>query len=455
MPIRNTSDEARPQLAGAGGTLAPPRLHLRHNTNAVWDNVTERRAATRERDAREDLIGQLREANQNLVLATLNAQSLRDAAVAVNVRQNEFLAMLAHELRNPLALISAAAALIGKTPDVSPQLCRLQAIIGRQVGNLARLLDDLLDAARINSGKVTLLLQPITLSDVIDRAIEAIQPFLLLRRQQLSVEMPAQAVAMAGDHVRLTQVFSNLLINASKFTPDLGRIKIRVTPLGDQVEVSIIDNGTGISADILPHIFDLFIQGPRSLARSEGGLGIGLSIVRNIVHMHGGTVNAHSAGLGLGSMFCVTLPVLDNPAPAILAAPAVARASHACRILLLEDNDDAAEMLKMLLELDSHAVSSVANGVAGLAMVREQVYDVIICDIGMPEMNGMDFVRTLRATASAALPLLLAVSGYGREQDRIDALAAGFDAYFVKPVDMDALSSAISMHALGRARAAP
>lgn len=432
--------------------------NVRKRPAPAWDQVTERRARATEHAALEVLVLQLREANQHLVLAAVNAQTLRDEAEAGNRRQTEFLAMLAHELRNPMAPISVAAALIGKTPDASPQLCHLQTIIGRQVGHLSRLLDDLLDAARISSGKITLLLLPILLSDVLERAIETAQPGLDARRQRLSIETSASAVTLDGDHVRLTQVFSNLLVNASKFTPENGHIGILVTVLDGNVKVTISDNGAGIAVEMLPHIFDLFTQGPRSLARSEGGLGIGLSIVRNIVQMHGGTVTASSAGIGKGSRFTVTLPCT---ACASGASDTVSHAGSAptthvpCRILLIEDNVDASDVLKLLLEMEMHTVSVAGNGATGLAMARTHAYDVLICDIGMPEMNGIELVRALRAWAGATLPLLLGLSGYSQAQDRDHAIAAGFDDYFVKPVDVDQLLAAIALHTRGRLLAPP
>ncbi|WP_317203518.1 hybrid sensor histidine kinase/response regulator [Janthinobacterium sp.] len=436
------------RAVGAAGGKTAGGPAPRGGAPPPWDQVTERRIRTAECAALENTIAQLREANQNLVLATLDAQSMRDDAEAANRRQNEFLAMLPHELRNPLAPISVAAAMIGQAPGATPQLRRLQAIIGRQVGHLSRLLDDLLDAARISNGKITLLRHPIRLADVIERAVETIQPHLSVRRQLLSVAAPAQALDIDGDHVRLTQVFSNLLANASKFTPDHGHIRIRATPLGRHVEVTVGDDGAGIAADVLPHVFDLFTQGPRSLARSEGGLGVGLSIVRDIVQMHGGTVTASSPGLGGGSVFSVTLPLLGAAAAGHAAAvPAAAAMCPARRILLVDDNADACAALQMLLEMDAHSVDVAHDGAHALAAAGRRAYDVIICDIGMPGMDGLEFARALRASAGGKALLLLGLSGYGQPKDRAGAAAAGFDAYFVKPVDVAGLTAAMAARA--------
>jgi len=414
---------------------------LRARVEALLDEVFFLR---RQRMEREDMVGQLRDANENLVIATLNAQTLREEAEAVNRRQNEFLAMLAHELRNPLSPISMAAALIRRTPDASPQLAKLQEVITRQVEHMGRLLDDLLDAARISSGKITLSLDVVPLADVAARAIETVQPRLDERRQLLHVVLPLPDVMVEGDPVRLTQIFTNLLANASKYTRDYGRIGFIARADDDTVVVTVEDNGEGIPADVMPHIFDLFIQGPRSLARSEGGLGVGLNIVRNLIHMHGGQVEADSAGPGKGSRFTVTLPrsrkaLHEEGVPAAVSNPA-----KSCRILLIEDNLDACDTLKSFLELEGHAVATAHEGNAGLAAALEQPPDVLICDIGLPGMDGLAVIEQLRLSAGGARPFAIALSGYGQAQDRIRAIDAGFDRYLVKPVDPVALSSLIA-----------
>jgi signal transduction histidine kinase/ActR/RegA family two-component response regulator len=379
--------------------------------------------------------GLLREANSHLVQATVNAQTLQDEAEATNRRQNEFLAMLAHELRNPLAPISMAAAMLERMPDMAPELVALRSVISRQTEHMARLLDDLLDAARISSGRITLDVAPVTLADVIERAVETVQPRVAERGQRLEVRVTAPELTLNGDRVRLTQVFSNLLANASKYTQDGGVITLEAGAGAAGVQVAVGDNGTGIAADVLPHIFDLFTQGPRSLARSEGGLGVGLNVVRNLVHMHGGTVNGYSAGPGLGSRFTVELPA-GGPMP---AAPeqAAATAHEACRVLLIEDNVDVCDTLKGFLMLDAHDVTAAYDGIAGLAMAQEGGFDVLICDIGLPGLDGLEVIRRLRDGGERIFAV--ALSGYSQAQDRANALAAGFDAYLVKPVRPDSL----------------
>ncbi|QGZ41911.1 signal transduction histidine kinase [Pseudoduganella flava] len=384
---------------------------------------------------------QLREANGHLVQATVNAQTLQDEAEAANRRQNEFLAMLAHELRNPLAPISMAAAMLERMPDVSPDLVTLRNVISRQTEHMARLLDDLLDAARISSGRIRLDIVPVPLADVLDRAVETVQPRIAERHQRLEVRVAAPGLTLRGDRVRLTQVFSNLLANASKYTQDGGHVMLAATADAAGVQVTVTDNGTGIGADVLPHIFDLFTQGPRSLARSEGGLGVGLNVVRNLVHMHGGTVHGHSDGVGHGSRFTVVLPA--GGAALAAALPAAAATVHeACRVLLIEDNVDVCDTLKGFLMLDAHAVTAAYDGTAGLALAAQGGFDVLICDIGLPGLDGLEVIRRLRAGGSKMFAV--ALSGYGQAQDRANALAAGFDEYLVKPVRPDSLLELIS-----------
>ncbi|WUR14946.1 hybrid sensor histidine kinase/response regulator [[Empedobacter] haloabium] len=391
---------------------------------------------------------QLREANAHLVMATVNAQSLQDEAEAANRRQNEFLAMLAHELRNPLAPISMAAAMLERMPQLTPELAALRGVISRQVEHMARLLDDLLDAARISSGKINLTIAPLALGDVVERALETVQPRIAERRQQLRVALHDPALALDGDRVRLTQVLSNLLGNASKYTQDGGTIALRSEACELGVRLVVSDDGTGIDPAVLPHIFDLFTQGPRSLARSEGGLGVGLNVVRNLVQMHGGTVQAYSDGVGLGSRFTLELPAgAAGAAPA--AVPTVESLAHgASRVLLIEDNVDVCDTLKSFLMLDQYAVTAAYDGRGGLALALAEDFDVLICDIGLPQLDGLEVIARLRAQEHeqprGRRLFAIALSGYGQLEDRARALAAGFDEYLVKPVRPDSLLALVA-----------
>jgi signal transduction histidine kinase/CheY-like chemotaxis protein len=430
-------------LPDAGKLQTVPREQLLlSQIEALQAEVSALRMEASGRAELEGMLTQLREANENLVVATVNAQGLRDDAEAANRRQNEFLAMLAHELRNPLAPIGMAASLLERIPSPAPQLLKLTQVVRRQVDHMAHLLDDLLDAARISSGKITLSLQPILLSEVIEQAVETVQPRLKERAQELTVDVPPQSIVANGDKVRLTQVFTNLLSNASKYTCDQGRLRLAVTLEGDDIVMAITDNGTGIAPDVLPHIFDLFTQGPRSLARSEGGLGVGLNVVRNLVAMHGGKVTAASRGIGQGSTFTVRLPVSasvpdEGPPQQAGLKPA------ACRVLLIEDNVDACDTLAHFLTLEGHEITTAYDGPAGLRAAASRAFQVVICDIGLPGLDGFDLIAGLRSLPGGDKPFAIALSGYCQAEDRARAIEAGFDHYLVKPVGADALLALI------------
>jgi two-component system, sensor histidine kinase len=413
------------------------------------DGVTE---AASENAALETLLAQLREANQNLVLATVSAQSGRDDAEEANRRQTEFLAMLAHELRNPLAPIGMAATLMSRSADASPQVLNLAQVIARQVDHMSHLLDDLLDAARISSGKITLSLQPIALSEIIEQAVETVAPRMRERGQLLELELVA-SVVLHADRVRLTQVFTNLLANACKYTPEGGVIRLAAACDEDQLVVTVEDNGSGIDTELLPYIFDLFTQGPRSLARSEGGLGVGLNVVRNLVGMHGGRVDAYSAGPGLGSSFRVVLPISEEaPVERDPSSPA-ARKAHSLKVLLIEDNVDACDTLRHLLTMEGHRVETAYEGKGGLAVALEGNFDAIVCDIGLPGLDGMELIGQLRRAAAGRRPYAIALSGYCQAEDRSRALEAGFDHYCVKPVSAQALLTLLASDPCQRRRA--
>jgi signal transduction histidine kinase/ActR/RegA family two-component response regulator len=425
----------------------PEPLFLFHRIRALEDEVEAARALARrqaeERQVLEAALAQLREANEHLVLATVDAQYQREDAEAANRRQNEFLAMLAHELRNPLSPLAMAASLLERDSGAAPQQLKLARVIGRQVDHMARLLDDLLDAARISSGKITLSVEPLLLADVLRHAVETVQPRIVERGQALDLELPSGAVAVDGDKVRLAQVFTNLLGNASKYTGDGGRLRLAAQAGDDGIVVTVEDNGTGIAPEVLPYIFDLFTQGPRSLARSEGGLGVGLNVVRNLVGMHGGTVEAYSDGPGHGSRFTVRLPrsarMPAAPEPAGRLAASARR-----RILIVEDNADACSTMTDILAAEGHEVTCAADGRTGLALALDAPWDVIVCDIGLPGLDGLALMQALRARQEGARPYAVALTGYGQPDDEARGLAAGFDRYLVKPVGADALLAVVA-----------
>jgi signal transduction histidine kinase len=416
--------------------------HLRSTISELLKVIESLHEEKKETSLLKNRVNQLREANQNLVQATFGAQDMQATAEAANLRQTQFLSMLAHELRNPLAPIAMANELLGKITAAHPQLPKLHGIVERQVNHMVRLVDDLLDASRVSSGKITLQKRQLLLSEIIESAVETSQPFIDKRNQRLIIDLPADTV-IYGDLIRLAQVFSNLLINATKFTAEYEHITISAQKLLNSVAVSVKDNGAGIPADIQPFIFDLFTQGFRSLDRSQGGLGIGLSLVRTIVEMHGGNVKVRSQGIGFGSEFIVLLPLSSEPLPANYHPPSKSAATKVCQILLIEDNTDANETLKLLLESSGNTITSMFDGPSGLAMARKIPFDVIICDIGLPGINGHDVVRQLRMAPNAQKPYFIAISGYNQAEDWSSAIEAGFDHYLVKPIAIDELTALI------------
>jgi signal transduction histidine kinase len=418
---------------------------LRDRIAELLNQVEALREVTKSQNTLEDLVVRLREANQHLVIATFGAQDMQATAEAAHHRQEEFLSMLAHELRNPLAPITMAAELLGKITDSHPQLPKLHGIICRQVNHMTHLVNDLLDASRVSSGNIVLKKHALLLSEIIDIAVETSQPFIDKRNQRLIVDLPIAPIVIDGDLVRLTQVFSNLLINAVKFTPEYESITISARKIANAVTVSVKDNGIGIGPDILPFIFDLFTQGFRSLDRSQGGLGIGLTLVRTIVEMHAGSVSVRSAGVCLVSEFIVQLPTTTELPPRANIPASKTVPIHHRRILLIEDNPDAMETLKDLLTLEGHAVTSMFDGLSGLAMAKENSYDVIVCDIGLPGMDGYEVVKQLRLHLSNPLPCLIALTGYSQREDQDCSTDAAFDHYLVKPVAIDVLMDLISL----------
>jgi len=361
--------------------------------------------------------------------------------------KDEFLAMLAHELRNPLAPIRLAAALLARQPANRPvPEQKAVAVIQRQVDHLARLVDDLLDVARVKHGKIRLCSEVIRLEDVIDAAVDANRAHAQKSGLHFHVRLLSGDVWVPGDAVRLTQVFSNLLHNATKFSVADGiiRISARANEEGKQVTVSVRDEGAGIAVDLVDSVFDLFTQDEHSLARDRGGLGIGLSLVRSLVELHGGTVSVHSDGIGKGSEFVVILPTTQAP-PAVVSAPVETRSRAGRRVLLVDDNRDAAETMQMLLEMDGHTVALAFSGQTALEQAARIRPEVVILDIGLPDISGHEVARRLKADMSLSAPLLVALTGYGRGQVDQDVRASGFDHHLVKPADPSMLKDLVWM----------
>jgi signal transduction histidine kinase/DNA-binding response OmpR family regulator len=359
-----------------------------------------------------------------------------------NRRKDEFLAMLSHELRNPLAPIRTALEVIRRLAPAEPKLTWATDVTGRQVAHLTRLVEDLLDVARINQGKIALQVAPLDLRAVIAHAVETARPFIDSRRHQLHASVPDTPVALRGDFARLSQVVANLLNNAAKYTDEGGSIELALTSGQGQAVISVRDNGVGIDAELLPNIFDLFEQGKRSLDRSQGGLGVGLTLVHRLVDLHQGAITAVSTGPGRGSEFRIALPCLSEVGDDAAAADergGEATARTACRVLVVDDNRDAAEATKVLLELGGHSVKMVGTGAEALASAPVFAPDVVLLDIGLPEMDGYAVARRLRELTSTRASCLIALTGYGQPADRERARDAGFDHHLTKPADPDAL----------------
>jgi PAS domain S-box-containing protein len=358
-------------------------------------------------------------------------------------RKDEFLAMLAHELRNPLAPIRHAAQVLKVTVpgDANQQWAR--DVIERQTQHITQLVDDLLDVSRITQGKIALRPIRLAVASVIERAVEAIRPVAETRGQTLTVTLPEAPLEIEGDSTRLVQVLSNLLNNASKFSHDGGRIAVTTSAEGSQAVIRVTDDGVGIARELLPRVFELFTQADRSLDRSQGGLGIGLTLVRLLVDRHGGTVEASSDGPGRGSEFVVRLPLaaIEGASAVSPAQPPSPDVTHRgpLRVLVVEDNADSAEMLSVMLELHGYETAIASDGLAALEEAQRFQPNAILCDIGLPGMTGYEVAQRVRALPVKVQPRMVALTGYGQDDDRRRAADAGFDHHLVKPVEPQAL----------------
>jgi signal transduction histidine kinase len=354
-------------------------------------------------------------------------------------RKDEFLAMLAHELRNPLAAVVNAISLLTAPSESDREWAT--AVITRQSGQLAHLIDDLLDVSRITTGKIRLRRQIIDAANVLDRARDAVAPLVNARNHDLLCNYTAGSLWVNTDPTRLEQIILNLLTNAAKYTPEGGQIKLSAAVSGTEILITVRDNGVGIAPDRIPELFQLFAQGERSIARSEGGLGIGLTIVQKLVEMHGGQVEAQSAGLNLGATFKVRLPLAHKP---IAMNGAIRNASTDLirrRVLIVDDNVDTAQGLSRLLTRAGHDTVLAQDGTQALARAREQPPEAILLDIGLPGMDGFEVVKLLRQQSFCAEAMIIAVTGYGQPEDRQRVIEAGFDHHLVKPVDIDELKA--------------
>jgi PAS domain S-box-containing protein len=353
--------------------------------------------------------------------------------------KDQFLAMLGHELRNPLAPIRTALALLRRNWSDDPVVRRAHTVMDRQITHMVRLLDDLLDVARITNGRISLALEDVDLRQVVREAVEGVRPLIDARRHVLEVSSSPDPVPVHGDVTRLVQVFVNLLNNAAKYTDVGGTIRVNVSADDTHAYVRVVDTGTGISPRLLPKIFDLFTQDDRTLDRAQGGLGLGLTLVRRITELHGGSVEAYSKGRGLGSEFAVHLPLHVPLRRASVPEHPASPVRHSIRCLVVEDNVDAAQMLEFALEAEGHQVHLAYDGRDAVKAAATFKPDAIVLDIGLPRMNGYDAARAIRQLPGLNDVLIIAVTGYGQETDREQSRAAGCDYHFVKPIDLKSL----------------
>jgi PAS domain S-box-containing protein len=373
---------------------------------------------------------------------------IEDELRAANRQKDQFLAMLAHELRNPLAPIMTAAQLLKLGRHDPKSVANASEIIARQAAHMTDLVNDLLDVSRVTRGLVTLDKEELDLNVIVSAAVEQVRPLVDARRHALTLQLSGQPAHVIGDRTRLVQVVSNILNNAAKYPAPGGRIVLAVTVDDDQVQVAVSDNGVGIAPEVLPYIFDLFTQAERTPDRSQGGLGIGLALVKSLIALHGGSVHARSAGMGLGSEFSVCLPRLvaltTQDGDGDGSSDGSGTSTNPLRVMVVDDNADAAQMLAALLEVQGHAVSVEYDAAGALARARRERPDVMLLDIGLPDMDGYELARRLRAQPETAGATLVALTGYGQHQDRQDAERAGFDHYLVKPADLNQVNEVLA-----------
>jgi signal transduction histidine kinase len=380
-------------------------------------------------------------------VALAREQAARAAAEEANRRKDEFLAVLSHELRNPLAPIRNVVHILrmAKLPD--PDLRKATDVLDRQVNQLARMVDDLLDIFRIIHGKIILRREATNLLELVRATAEDHRAPFERAQIGLEVEIPDQPVWVFADRVRLTQILNNLFHNAAKFTDPGGKVNVRIHSNGEaqSVHVSVRDTGIGITPDLMPHLFETFSQADHSIDRRRGGLGLGLALVKGLVELHGGTVKASSAGLGLGTEVDFSLPLSDKPTCEEPPKPAVVPSSRQLRILIVEDNVDSAKTLGTLLSRFGHEVNLAHNGTEGIAIAKDWLPEVVLCDIGLPGMDGFEVARALRRDKATAPVRLIALSGYGQDEDRQRSQAAGFDLHLTKPVDPEELQKLLAV----------
>lgn len=372
-------------------------------------------------------------------------EKVQEELKAANRRKDEFLAMLAHELRNPLAPIGSAAELLKHSGIEPVTVTKTAEMIARQVGHMTGLIDDLLDVSRVTRGLVTLQREPVNLKAIIDDAVEQVCAMVEYKRQRLSIEIRDSQPIVDGDRTRLTQIVANILNNANRYTPEHGSIQLRLEADAEHIEISVQDDGIGVDEKLLPHMFDLFTQAERSPDRAQGGLGVGLALVKSLVELHGGSVTGHSDGANKGSLFTVTLPrLLQSQLISSSTDSEREQNTRSLDILIVDDNIDAAEALAMLLEIHGHRPRVDSRGSTALKGMAGEIPQAMILDIGLPDMDGYELARKIRDLPGGAGTTLIALTGYGKNEDRERSKIAGFDHHLVKPVVINELMTILS-----------
>ena len=405
-------------------------------------NITLQTEKTREL---EELNEQLRQANDELSRSNLSLENeVRERTRAENqlkeavVKRDEFLAMLSHELRNPLSPLRNATHMLMQGDTQDPKIIWSRGVIERQLKHMIRLVDDLLDVSRIARGKIVLVSEEVAVADIVASAVETVQPLLDQKHQKLEVSVDP-ALKVRGDPVRLAQIVGNLLHNAAKYTGEGGQVRLSTRARGGRAEVSVRDTGIGISAESMPHIFELFTQIPSERVNTGGGLGIGLALVRALVELHGGEIAATSDGVDRGSEFTMRLPLIsqykEEKESAMEAAPSETVMPVRRNILIADDNQDALESLALMLRLEGHEVHCASDGEEALALAGQRKPEIVVLDVGMPKLDGCEVARRIRAESWGRQAVLVALTGWGQEADRKRSREAGFDMHLVKPVD--------------------
>jgi signal transduction histidine kinase/DNA-binding response OmpR family regulator len=428
-----------PELAG-GSLLVLPISARGRDLGMIALARSARRPAFHESDVTlaQDVANRGAAALENALLV----QTIRET----DRRKDEFLATLAHELRNPLAPVRNAVEILNRLDLQDQRIERCRTIIDRQVKQLTRLVDDLLDVSRINSGKIELRKERVNVATIIDRAVEISRTAIESAGHELSVTLPERPLVLEVDPIRIAQVIANLLNNAAKYTAHGGRIQLIASGDESTASISVVDNGVGIPPGMLSDIFSMFTQVENSLDRAQGGLGVGLSLSKRLVELHGGNVSAHSEGLGLGSEFIIKLPLTTQaptPMEPAKCADSTTPTAEPLRILVVDDNRDSAVSLGLLLEGAGHVVRVTFDGASAIALAERFKPTVVFLDIGMPEMNGMEVARRLRQDSANRETLLVALTGWGQDDDRRRTAQAGFDFHCVKPLDLDELSNVL------------